>query len=222
MFKGQAQQDKFVLTMLNNKKKGFFLEIGSNHPININNSYILETTYEWNGIMIEYDNNWLNDYKTHRPNSIHIINDASKIDYKKLFETNSVPLNIDYLQIDLEVNNGSTLNTLRKLNDEVMDKYKFGTVTFEHDIYHTNYLNTRLVSRNIFENKGYIKVFSDINNAGGNPYEDWYIHPDLVDMKLVNEIIKKNEKNYKTNVSQHKYFSDSLVNKSINWQDIEY
>ena len=45
MFKGQAEQDKFVLNMLKNKKNGFFLEIGSNHPININNSYILEKNY---------------------------------------------------------------------------------------------------------------------------------------------------------------------------------
>ena len=99
MFKGQAEQDKFVLNMLKNKKKGFFLEIGSNDPININNSYILEKNYEWNGIMIEYSNKWLNDYKNFRPNSIHIINDATKIDYTKLFEVNNVPLNLDYLHL---------------------------------------------------------------------------------------------------------------------------
>jgi hypothetical protein len=33
MFNGQAQQDKFVLSMLNNQKNGFFLELGSQHPI---------------------------------------------------------------------------------------------------------------------------------------------------------------------------------------------
>ena len=80
MFNGQAEQDKFVLNMLKNKKKGFFLEIGSNHPVNINNSYILEKNYEWTGIMIEYSDKWLNDYKKLRPNSIHIINTATKID----------------------------------------------------------------------------------------------------------------------------------------------
>ena len=41
MYLGQAEQDKFVLNVLNNKKNGYFLEIGSNHPININNSYLL-------------------------------------------------------------------------------------------------------------------------------------------------------------------------------------
>ena len=222
MFKGQAEQDKFVLNILKNKKKGFFLEIGSNHPVNINNSYILENEYEWNGIMVEYSNQWLDDYKKCRPNSIHVINDATKIDYKNLFEMNNVPLNIDYLQIDLHVDNGSTLNTLKKLNFEVMDKYKFATITFEHDIYNTNYLNTRLASRKIFEDRGYVRVFSDINNNGSNPYEDWYIHPGLVDNELVNTLIKKNEKKYKSNVKAWKYFNESPINKSISWKDIEY
>jgi len=164
--------------------------------------------------MIEYQKIWLDDYKLKRPNSIHVIDDARKVDYKSLFQKNNVPVNIDYLQIDLDVYNGSTLNTLIKLNTEVMDKYKFATITFEHDIYASNYLNTRIESRNIFENRGYIRVFSDINNKGIHPFEDWYIHPELVDMKLINEVINKNEKNYKTNVLH--------VNKSINWQDIEY
>jgi hypothetical protein len=222
MFRGQSLQDKFVLNMLKYKKNGFFLEIGSNDPININNTYILEKDYKWNGIMVEYSNEWLNLYKKLRPNSIHIINDATKIDYKNLFEINNVPLNLDYLQIDLEVYNGSTLNTLNKLNSDVMDKYKFATVTFEHDIYRTNYLNTRLESRKIFENRGYVRIFSDINNSGVNPYEDWYIHPDLVDSELVNTLINKNEKNYISNVKVDHYFNESPVNKSINFQDIEY
>lgn len=222
MFKGQAEQDKFVLNILKNKTKGFFLEIGSNHPIDINNTYILEKNYNWKGIMVEYDEKWTNEYKLHRPNSIHVMNDATKIDYKSLFETNNVPINIDYLQIDIEANLGTTLNTLNKLNLEVMDKHKFATITFEHDIYNTNCLNTRIESRKIFETRGYIRIFSDINNKGENPFEDWYVHPDLVDMELVNELINKNKKNYKTKVKAGKYFKESLVNESINWQDIEY
>ena len=150
-----------------------------------------------------------------------IINDVTKIDYKKLFEINNVPLNLDYLQIDLEAKNGSTLNTLKKINSEVMDKHKFATITFEHDIYHTNFLNTRFASRKIFKDRGYVRVFSDINN-NGYPYEDWYIHPDLVDIEFVNTLIKKNEEKYKSNIKANKYFDESPVNKSINWQDIEY
>ena len=213
MYLGQAEQDKFVLNILKQKKNGYFLEIGSNHPIHINNTYLLEIKYNWNGIMIEYDESFLDLYKNHRPNSIHIINDATTLDYKNLFETNNVPLSIDYLQIDLEANNGSTIKTLEKLDNEIFDTYKFATVTFEHDIYHTNFENTRLKSRDIFKKRGYICVFNDINNRGINPYEDWYVHPDLVDMNYVNNLIEQNKKNY----TNHE-----ITEKTLNWEQINY
>lgn len=214
MYFGQAEQDKFVLHILKEKQNGFFLEIGSNHPTTINNTFTLEKNYGWKGIMIEYNSSFLPLYKQYRPNSIHVINDATKIDYKQLFETNNVPFSIDYLQIDLEANNGSTIETLQKLDSEVFDKYKFATVTFEHDIYHTNFGNTREVSRSIFEKRGYFRVFEDVNNMGINPYEDWYVHPDLVDMEYVQTLKSKNTKNYK--------ISNIPNLPSINWQDIEF
>ena len=213
MYLGQSEQDKFVLNVLKNKKNGYFLEIGSNHPININNSYLLEIGYEWKGIMIEYDNNFLPLYKQFRPNSIHVINDARAVDYKKLFEQNNFPTSLDYLQIDLEAINGSTIQTLQKLDNEIFDTYKFATVTFEHDIYHTNFANTRLESRKIFKKRGYICVFEDINNRGVNPYEDWYVHPDLVNMDYVNKLIENNKS---------KFVDNHITVKTINWQDIQY
>jgi hypothetical protein len=213
MYKGQAEQDKFVLNVLKEKNNGYFIEIGSNDPVVINNTYLLETEYNWKGIMVEYNESFLPDYKEKRSNSIHIINDATKIDYSKVFEDNNVPLIIDYLQIDLEASNGSTIQTLEKLDNEIFDKYKFATITFEHDIYHTNLYNTREKSREIFEKRGYICVFKDINNTGVNPFEDWYVHPDLVDMDYVNNLIENND---------NKYISHSITGKTINWQHIEY
>ena len=219
MFNGQAEQDKFVLNILKNKKKGFFLEIGSRDPVEINNSYILEKEYGWTGIMVEYDKTWLSHYKEKRPNSIHVMEDATKIDYKTLFEENNVPLNLDYLQIDLEVENGSTLNTLKKLNSEVMDKHKFATITFEHDIFRTNYLDTRLASRKIFEDRGYVRVFSDVNNRDVcYAYEDWWVHPELVDIEYVNLIKEKNKNKYKFSGTPAALAGGG----SINWEDIEY
>jgi hypothetical protein len=147
--------------------------------------------------MIEQDHSFLPLYKTHRNNSIHIIHDATKIDYNKLFTFYNVPLEIDYLQVDLEVDNGSTIVTLLKLDQEIFDKYKFATITFEHDIYHSNFRETRKVSREIFKKRGYFCVFEDIFNLGGIgpcPYEDWYVHPDLVDMEYVIKLKEYNEK----------------------------
>ena len=219
-FNGQARQDEFVVYLTNHKKNGFFLEIGSMDPIKINNSYILEKEYGWKGIMVEYDKKWLSHYKEKRPNSIHVMEDATKINYKTLFEENNVPLNSDYLQIDLEVNDGGTMRTLNKLKKEVLGKYKFATITFEHDIYHTNFLNTRLESRKIFQDLGYLRIFSDVNSIGSSPFEDWYIHPELVDLQYVFYLLEKNGKNYK-NIKQRK-FKDSPVDRTICCKDIEY
>jgi len=53
-YQGQSRQDKFVVNVLKEKRNGYFLEIGSNHPIKINNTYVLEKNYNWKGIMIDY------------------------------------------------------------------------------------------------------------------------------------------------------------------------
>ena len=193
-YNGQAAQDYFVLKCLNFKKNGTFLEIGSNDPIKINNSYPLEKHYNWRGLMVEFDSKYLSSYKIHRPNSIHIIQDATTIDYKSVLTINKFPKNIDYLQIDLEASNGSTINTLENLNNNVMNEYKFAVVTFEHDIYGGDHHNTRNRSREIFMNHGYVRVFSDVDNGSDiypdkYPFEDWYVHPDLVNMNYINKII---------------------------------
>ena len=189
-FNPHEEQDNFILNMLKNKKNGFFLEIGSDHPINDNKLYILEKKYGWNGIILEPSNKRLNFYKKTRPNSIHIIDDATKIDYKSLFEINKVPINLDYLKIDLQLWNGCTIATLEKLNSEVMDKHKFATIIFEHDNWNRWYRKRRLVSRKIFEDRGYVKVCSEVPVRLGLCAEDWYIHPDLVDSELMNTFIQ--------------------------------
>ena len=133
--------------------------------------------------MVEYDTSFASLYKIHRPNSIHVLMDACKVDYRNVLDTHSFPTNMDYLQIDLDVNNGSTIDVLEKLDHTVFDKYTFATVTFEHDIYSGNFFNTRERSRAIFQKRGYELVFPDVSVYWENrnvPFEDWYIHPSLI------------------------------------------
>jgi hypothetical protein len=193
-FNGDAYQDMFVIKANNYKNNGYFVEIGSAWPKRTNNSYILEKYFDWKGIMIEYDNRYLESYKLERPNSIHVMNDATEIDYLKLFEENNVPLNVDYLQIDLEVDNESTLKVIKLFDKYIFDKYKFATITFEHDFYRGDFYNTRYISRQILHKRGYVLLFPDIGlgiDTEFGSFEDWWIHPDLVDENF----IKKNYNN---------------------------
>ena len=197
MFYSQAGQDQFIINVLKGKKNGYFLEIGSNHPSQINNTYKLEKEYGWNGLMVEYDAKWEQEYKSNRT-SHYIIADAVDIDYRGKFQELNFPTNMDYLQIDLEVENASTIKTLENLDRNIFPHYKFATVTFEHDIYRGDFFNTRMRSREIFSAWNYYRVFQDIANQY-NVYEDWYVHPDLVDMEYIKQI---------------------QSDKSMNWQEI--
>lgn len=190
----QACQDYFILKMLDYKQNGTFLEIGSNHPIACNNTHLLRTSYNWKGIMIEYDKNFEILYKNECKNIVYVIGDARTVEYKRLFEENNFPKNIDYLQIDLDVNNRSTLDTLELLDRTVFDTYTFATITFEHDIYTGNFFDTREKSRYILKNRGYILVFPDVSvfyEGKDCQFEDWYIHPGLVkNYTIYNESLK--------------------------------
>jgi hypothetical protein len=182
---GQSKQDLFVLNVTNNKHNGYFVEIGTSHPIDFNNTYLLEKNYNWKGLLIEYNETYEELYKIHRPNSIYQIKDARHVDYRKILDENNFPTNIDYLQIDLDVDNRSTLDTLLLLNETVFDKYKFSCITFEHDIYCGNYFDTQEISRQIFKDRGYVLAFPNVSvffHGKHCEYEDWYVHPDLVDI----------------------------------------
>ena len=188
----QGGQDLFVYNALKGKRDGYFIEIGSNHYSCHNNTFFFEEQLNWRGIMVEYDNNFLSGYKQHRKNSIHIIKDATKVNYLRILKDNNFPKTLDYLQIDLDVDNRSTLTALELLNKTIFDEYKFATITFETDIYTGDFYNTRKKSREIFENRGYKLIYPDVTiyykGKLLGPFEDWWIHPDLVDESL----LKKN------------------------------
>jgi hypothetical protein len=105
---------------------------------------------------------------------------------------------MDYLQINLNVDNRSTLDTLELLDQTVFDNTKFATVTFKHDIYTGDYFNTREKSIEIFAKRGYKLVFPDVSvhfNGDYRMFEDWYVHPDLITTSIFSDVSMKHEDN---------------------------
>ena len=51
----QSMQDMFVLSMLDGKRNGVYVEIGADKPKIINNSYLLEKRFGWRGVSFELD-----------------------------------------------------------------------------------------------------------------------------------------------------------------------
>jgi hypothetical protein len=155
--------------------------------------------------MIDNDSRYAGMYINERPKSSYIIQDATKINYEAELQRLNYPLDIDYLQIDLEVDNRSTLDCIQLFDAEVFPKRRFAVVTFEHDIYRGDYFNTKEISREIFKRHGYYCVYPNIGSpsvsgmhfAPAVHFEDWYVHPDLVDMEYIKSIQREGVTDYK-------------------------
>ena len=169
----QALQDIFVLTMLNGKENGTYVEIGGAHPININNTYLLESVFNWSGVSFEINTDLANFYNNERLNKC-ICTDATQVNYSKVFEENNLPNQIDYLQVDIDPSYQS-LAALKKID---LKNYRFSVITFETDVYQGS---TAVLeqSRNILQGNGYQLVASNVKNCG-HAFEDWYVDPNTV------------------------------------------
>ena len=165
----QSAQDIFVLSVLDQKKKGTYLEIGSSVPVDNNNTYLLETEFNWTGLSFELDEKRNELFRLIRKNPV-IGGDATKHDYTKIVKDNKLGKHIDYLQIDVDPY-WQTFNCLKNID---FDKITFSVITYEHDLW-CGGKDERLESRKILESNGYTRVVSDLMD-GPLPFEDWYVN----------------------------------------------
>lgn len=107
-FFSAAKQDEFVANILNFKKSGYCVDIGSEHSSFYNNTYFFQA-FDWNSITIELQSFYNQTYQT-RKNNLHINEDALTLDYNKIFEQHKFPKSIDYLSLDVDT---SSLDVLR-------------------------------------------------------------------------------------------------------------
>lgn len=176
----QTYQDMFTLSMLNGKKNGTYFEIGAADPFHGSNTALLEQ-FGWTGTSLEILPHEVEKFKQHRKNEI-ILCDATKFDYSVLSG------HIDYLQVDCEPPS-TTYDILTMLP---WDQCTFGVITYEHDYYTDVTKSYREKSREFLYSKGYVLVASNISPNDSCPYEDWWVHPDYVDKKILH-LMESNE-----------------------------
>ena len=169
----QSMQDMFVLSMLDGKKSGVYVEIGADQPRVISNTYLLENNFNWSGVSFELDADKVAFFNTIRKNKC-LCEDATLYDYKSLFEERSYPKQIDYLQLDIDPAEG----TLRALKTLPLDDYRFSVITYETDVYSSG-ADIQDEQIEILESHGYQLVAKNVK-CEGNPYEDWWVDPAIV------------------------------------------
>ena len=169
----QARQDDFVLHMMNGKV-GEYLEVGASHPIDINNTFLLEQ-HGWTGLSIDIDDSCKQIWSEKRKNPL-IIADALTFDYPK-------KKRIDYLQVDVDPSEIS----FKALQQVLKSGTRFSIITYETDSYTNS--NFVMPSRNLLQKEGYTLIYPDVL-CGFGPFEDWYIDESVINAELFKTFIK--------------------------------
>jgi len=177
----QSYQDLFVLAALNGKQNGRYLEIGSHKPFLNNNTALLETQFDWTGVSIDINREVVEEFMRERNNLVFCL-DATKVEYDKFLAKVGYMGDFDYLQVDCEPPE-TTFEVLKRMP---FDQCRFAVITFEHDCYKNPAI--REESRLFLQSKGYELIVSDVGADKNYSYEDWWIHPDMIDPEIKRQL----------------------------------
>lgn len=172
----QAGQDLFVLSCLDGKTNGLYVELGCWSPSLISNTFLLETVFGWNGMSVDTHpiQHQRDPISWKQRNTTLLVEDGTKIDFEKISELLKSK-HFDYLQLDMDPADV----TLRGLKNVPFDKVEFSVITYEHDYYTNQHNGMRDASRKIFRDNGYELLCQDVHWHGKN-FEDWYYNPKYI------------------------------------------
>jgi hypothetical protein len=129
--KSDLNQESYVLSVLSEKKDGYYVELGSGDPIDGSNTFLLETRFNWKGLAIDSDPELVAKYNQERANEC-VQSDALIFDYLNYFKKNNFPKQIDYLQVDIDGHDDALC--LLALAALPILQYRFSVITIEHDV----------------------------------------------------------------------------------------
>lgn len=198
--RAQLKQDLFVLNELMFKRNGFFVEFGAMEGLTNSNSYLLEKSYGWSGILAEPGKNYRSDLYKNR----HCIidtrciwkNSNEKLIFNQTLEPDYSTLDI-FSDSDHHVNkrkNGEKYSvdtiSLVDLLDEhraptEIDYLSIDTEGSEYDILENfdfqkykikvitcehNYTPQRDLIKSLLEKNGFKRKYEDISQ-----WDDWFV-----------------------------------------------
>lgn len=198
--KSQLRQDLFVLNHLNFKKNGFFVEFGATNGVDLSNSFILEKTFEWKGILAEPARIWHEQLRVNRNATIVdrcVWSESNKkIEFREVdipeLSTTSQYLASDYHVKDRSSNTAYSVETV-SLHDlliecnapktidylsidtegseyEIIKNFDFDQFNIEVITIEHNHTPQREKIFDLLTAKGYIRRFPEISD-----FDDWYV-----------------------------------------------
>lgn len=163
----KAGQDIFAHRLL--PGVGTFLDIGSNHPTVINNTFALEQIGWW-GLLFDNDEYcWKLSADRKAP---FVFGDVTKTDWFSVLQSFGLHKSpIDYVSLD--VDSATTATLVNFLNYGI----PFRCATIEHDSYRFGDKPRNEMRRLMVESR-YVLLCEDVHDDGV-PFEDWWVDRDI-------------------------------------------
>lgn len=195
--KSQLMQDVFVLTYSGFKEKGYFVEFGATNGIDLSNTYMLEKTFGWAGIVSEPSFFWQNDLQLNRDCIIESkavwSSSNSRLDFLESVSPSLSTIS-RYKSNDNHYRKGTTykVNTISLIDllikyesPKIIDYMSIDTEGSEFDILSNfdfdmykfrvitvehNFTSNREKIYDLLTSKGYERVMKSISS-----FDDWYV-----------------------------------------------
>ena len=129
--KSQLRQDLFVLSELNFKFGGYFVEFGATNGIDLSNTYLLEEKFSWRGILAEPAKIWHQELSKNRKKSaidvscvwkssgeVLIFNETSAPELSTLDSFSDADIHVDFRK------NGQKYQVSTISLNDLLEKYK--------------------------------------------------------------------------------------------------
>ena len=182
--------DLLVDYIFKSKKNGFYLDIGAQHPVSNNNTYLLFKK-GWNGINIDLDEKNINLFKLARPKDINLnfaISDSEK-EVDIFFYHNSSPINT--LSENVSNFQNAKVTKIKKMF-KILNKVLEGLSLKNH----IDYMNIDVEGHEI-------QVLKGFNIA---KYKPSVISIEYLDLNMKKLEFKNNDINSLLNSDLYKYF----------------
>ena len=203
--KSQLRQDLFVLTELNFKKNGYFVEFGATNGFDLSNTYLLEKEFEWTGILSEPAKCWHKNLKKNRSAKIDIncvwkdtgsnlkfnevniaelstIDIFSDSDMHKEFRKKGIKYDVTTISLNdllLKFNAPTNIDYL-SIDTEgseylILNSFDFTQYTFSIITCEHNFSPVREQIYELLSKQGYIRKYQNLSL-----FEDWYVNSNLL------------------------------------------
>lgn len=176
-YRAQSGQDAWVVACYGGRRDLRFADVGAGDPVQISNTFALERSLEWSGVLCDIAT--IDRLQAVRSKANAYVDDALSADWHAVFDRQfgSGPKVIHYLSLDLE----PASSTLAALSRLLETEWIFGCLTVEHDRYRFG-RHVQVGMQAMLASAGYRMVLQDARvlvDGTSVPFEDWWIHPDL-------------------------------------------